>query len=84
MNILIIGSGGREHAFAWKIAQSAHLDKLYIAPGNAGTARLGTNLDISVSDFEGISRAVLRCHSNELVQLVRQTGETCRPINGIR
>ena len=59
MNILIIGSGGREHAFAWKIRQSPKVDKLYIAPGNAGTASCGTNLEISPSDFEAIGRAVL-------------------------
>lgn len=60
MNILIIGSGGREHALAWKIAQSKHLDKLFIAPGNAGTSNLGTNLDISVEDFETIKSEVLK------------------------
>jgi len=52
MNILIIGSGGREHALAWKIAQSSRVEKLFIAPGNAGTAQTGTNVNISVSDFE--------------------------------
>lgn len=59
MNILIIGSGGREHALAWKISQSPLLTKLFIAPGNAGTASLGQNLSLSVSDFEGIQKAVL-------------------------
>lgn len=52
MNILLIGSGGREHALAWKIAQSPKLKKLYIAPGNAGTAELGENISIPVNDFE--------------------------------
>lgn len=52
MNILIIGSGGREHALAWKIRQSKNYDKLFIAPGNAGTAQCGTNINISVNDFE--------------------------------
>ena len=59
MNILIIGSGGREHAFAWKIAQSKKCDKLFVAPGNAGTSQLATNVDIKVDDFEGIKNLVL-------------------------
>lgn len=54
MNILLLGSGGREHALAWKIAQSEKLDKLYIAPGNAGTANCGENVDIKVGDFEAL------------------------------
>ena len=58
MNVLILGSGGREHAFAWKIAQSKQLSNLYIAPGNAGTAHCGTNVDIQVNDFEGIKNLV--------------------------
>ena len=59
MNILIIGSGGREHAFAWKIKQSPLCEHLYIAPGNAGTAQLGTNLNIAVNAFESIATAAL-------------------------
>ena len=59
MNILIIGSGGREHAFAWKLRQSSQLGELFIAPGNAGTANLGHNLPIDISDFEVIRQAVL-------------------------
>lgn len=59
MNILILGSGGREHAFAWKLAQSKKLSKLYIAPGNAGTSSVGTNVAIAVTDFEGIKKFVL-------------------------
>ncbi len=66
MNILILGSGGREHTFAWKIAQSKLLDKLFIAPGNAGTQRLGTNLPVGVNDFKGIKAAVLE-HSIDMV-----------------
>ena len=58
MNVLILGSGGREHAFAWKIAQSKHLQNLYIAPGNAGTANCGTNLNVGVNDFEAIKNIV--------------------------
>lgn len=58
MNVLILGSGGREHAFAWKIAQSKKLQNLYIAPGNAGTAHCGTNVNIAVNDFEAIKQLV--------------------------
>ncbi|MEO6281795.1 MAG: phosphoribosylamine--glycine ligase [Dyadobacter sp.] len=59
MNILILGSGGREHAFAWKIAQSPLCDSLFVAPGNAGTASVATNLSISFNDFDAIANAVL-------------------------
>ncbi|MDC6350595.1 phosphoribosylamine--glycine ligase [Zeaxanthinibacter sp. PT1] len=66
MNILILGSGGREHTLAWKLDQSPKCSQLFIAPGNAGTAGLGTNLDISVEDFEGVKKAVLQ-HGVEMV-----------------
>jgi phosphoribosylamine---glycine ligase len=59
MNILIIGAGGREHCFAWKIKQSPLCDNLFIAPGNAGTADCGTNLDIAIADFEKIAAVSL-------------------------
>ena len=59
MNILIIGGGGREHTFAWKIAQSPLCNQLFVAPGNAGTAAIATNLALGVNDFEGIKAAVL-------------------------
>ena len=59
MNVLILGAGGREHAMAWKIAQSSLLDELFIAPGNAGTKEVGTNLDINQTDFEAVKKAVL-------------------------
>jgi len=59
MNILILGSGGREHALAWKIAQSPLSDQLFIVPGNAGTEVYGTNLDINVSDFDEVKAAIL-------------------------
>lgn len=59
MNTLILGSGGREHAFAWKIAQSPLCDSLFVAPGNAGTAQIATNLSIGYNDFEKIAEAVL-------------------------
>ncbi|HEX9956675.1 MAG TPA: phosphoribosylamine--glycine ligase, partial [Fibrella sp.] len=58
MNILLLGSGGREHAFAWKLTQSPLCDSLFVAPGNAGTAQLATNLPISLSDFSAIAQAV--------------------------
>lgn len=58
MNVLILGSGGREHAFAWKIAQSKQLQNLYIAPGNPGTGNCGNNINIPVTDFEAIKNLV--------------------------
>jgi phosphoribosylamine--glycine ligase len=60
MNILIIGSGGREHALAWKIKQSKYCNNLFIAPGNAGTSSCGTNLDIKVNDFTALKNAALQ------------------------
>ena len=60
MNILVLGSGGREHTFAWKIAQSNHCKNLFVAPGNSGTQAIATNLDISVTDFEAIKEAVIQ------------------------
>ncbi len=54
MKILLLGSGGREHALAWKLAQSNHCTALYIAPGNAGTAACGTNVDLSPLDFNAL------------------------------
>ncbi len=59
MNILILGSGGREHAFAWKLSQSKKIGKLFIAPGNAGTAMCGTNVTISATDFDAVKKLVL-------------------------
>jgi phosphoribosylamine--glycine ligase len=59
MNILIIGSGGREHALGWKIKQSNKIENLFFAPGNAGTAEIGTNLDCGVSDFQKIKTIVI-------------------------
>jgi phosphoribosylamine--glycine ligase len=67
MNVLILGSGGREHAMAWKIAQSPLLGQLFIAPGNAGTLDLGTNLPLNVLDFDAIRNAVL---SNNIALVV--------------
>ncbi len=66
MNILIIGSGGREHAFAWKLKQSTLCNSLFIAPGNAGTAQYGTNLAIAVTDFNAIAIAC-RQHAVDMI-----------------
>jgi phosphoribosylamine--glycine ligase len=60
MNILLLGSGGREHALAWKLIQSNLCSKLFIAPGNAGTVQCGVNIDLSPTDFEGIKKACLK------------------------
>jgi phosphoribosylamine--glycine ligase len=59
MNILVLGSGGRESAFAWKLSQSEKCENLFIAPGNAGTGQYGTNVNIKVTDFEGIKQFAL-------------------------
>lgn len=59
MKILLLGSGGREHALAWKIAQSKKVDQLYVAPGNAGTGSVGENVPLKADDFEGIRQFVL-------------------------
>jgi len=59
MNILLLGSGGRESAFAWKMSQSSYCDKLIIAPGNGGTGAYGTNININVNDFDAIKKVVL-------------------------
>ena len=56
MNILIVGSGGREHALAWKLAQSSRADRIFVAPGNAGTAIDAENIDIPSSDIELLVR----------------------------
>ncbi len=66
MNILILGSGGREHTFAWKFSQSKYCTNLFVAPGNAGTAQIATNLEIGVNDFEKIAKAVKE-HQIEMV-----------------
>ncbi|HCL08187.1 MAG TPA: phosphoribosylamine--glycine ligase [Flavobacteriaceae bacterium] len=60
MNVLVLGSGGREHTFAWKIANSPLCGSLFVAPGNSGTAGIATNLEIGVNDFQSIKKAVLK------------------------
>ncbi len=67
MNVLILGSGGREHAFAWKIAKSSLCKKLLIAPGNAGTEQIGRNIDISINDFQKIKDLCLKEEINMLI-----------------
>ncbi len=79
MNILIIGSGGREHALAWKIKQSPRCSRLYVAPGNAGTAQIATNLPIGVEDFSAIKNAVFE---NEIRLVV--VGPEAPLVAGIR
>jgi len=66
MNILILGAGGREHTFAWKISQSPLCKQLFVAPGNSGTSSVATNLNVSVVDFEGIKEQVL-AHAIDMV-----------------
>lgn len=67
MKVLLLGSGGREHALGWKIAKSPKVEKLYIAPGNAGTKEVGTNVDIKATDFEGLADFALREHIDMIV-----------------
>ena len=78
MKLLLIGAGGREHALAWKIAQSPQCDKLYIAPGNAGTKNCGENVPISVNDFEKLKTF---CVDNQINMVV--VGPEDPLVNGI-
>jgi phosphoribosylamine--glycine ligase len=78
MNILVIGSGGREHALSWKISQSPRLKKLFIAPGNAGTAKIGTNVPLDINDFDQIGQFILE---NQIEMLV--VGPEDPLVNGI-
>jgi phosphoribosylamine--glycine ligase len=66
MNILIIGAGGREHTLAWKVKQSELVEDVFVAPGNAGTAQIATNLEVGVNDFQAIKEVVLQ-HNIKLV-----------------
>ncbi len=67
MKILLLGSGGREHALAWKIAKSPKVEKLFIAPGNAGTSRVGENVNIGVNDFDTLKTFVIDNHIDMVV-----------------
>ena len=59
MNILILGSGGREHTLAWKILQSPRCKKLFISPGNGGTEKIATNLKIDINDFKAVKEIII-------------------------
>ena len=78
MNILILGSGGREHAIGWKVAESPKVDKLFFAPGNAGTRSLGKNIPVGVNDFPTIKMAVIE---NEIDMVI--VGPEVPLVNGI-
>ena len=67
MRVLLLGSGGREHAFAWKIAQSSQLEHLFIAPGNAGTRDHGTNVALNPNDFDQVKQFVIENNVNLVV-----------------
>ena len=67
MNVLVLGSGGREHAISWKLTQSPNLNKLFVAPGNAGTSDIAQNLNIGVNDFEAIKSAVIKHEINIVI-----------------
>jgi len=67
MKILLLGSGGREHALAWKIAQSPKVERLFIAPGNPGTAAVGTNIALDPCDFDAVAQAAIDCEVDMLV-----------------
>jgi phosphoribosylamine--glycine ligase len=67
MNILLLGSGGREHALAWKMLQSDKCQNLYVAPGNAGTSQIATNIDLDPNDFEAVKKIVLQNKINMVV-----------------
>jgi len=79
LNVLLLGGGGREHAMAWKISQSAHLGQLFVAPGNGGTAQVATNLGFGDSDFEEMKKAVLN-HQIDLIVV----GPEAPLVNGVR
>lgn len=78
MNILLLGSGGREHALAWKMLQSNKCQNLYVAPGNAGTSQIATNIELNPNDFEAVKKAVLQ---NEIDMVV--VGPEDPLVNGI-
>ena len=67
LNILVLGNGGREHTFCWKIAQSTMVRNLFAAPGNAGTADIATNLNIGVNDFDALKNAAIQNNIDLLI-----------------
>ena len=81
MKVLLLGSGGREHAIAWKLAQSPKLKKLFIAPGNAGTADEGTNVDLNVSDYKAVKEfAAFEQGMSKVKAITGATGEEFYPV----
>ena len=78
MNILILGSGGREHAFALKIADSKLTDKLYVAPGNSGTQQIATNIPLNINDFEQVKKKSLELGISMII-----VGPEAPLVNGI-
>ena len=78
MNILLLGSGGREHALAWKMAQSSHTDHLFIAPGNPGTGLIGQNISLNPGDFQEVASF---CIENQVAMVVVGPEEPL--VNGI-
>ena len=77
MNILLLGSGGREHALAWKIALSAKCSKLFIAPGNAGTEAVGENVAIAVDDFDNLKNFAVEKKVDMIVVGPEDPGKGC-------
>ena len=73
MKILLIGSGGREHAIAWKMAQSPKLNQLFIAPGNAGTSQFGTNVELNPNDHESVKQFITEQHINAFINQFIET-----------
>lgn len=67
MNILVLGSGGREHTFAYQLAKSSRCKNLFVGPGNAGTAAIATNINLSVTDFAAIKQCVVDNNINMVV-----------------
>lgn len=78
MNILILGSGGREHAFALKLSQSEKVNQLFVAPGNAGTSQIATNINLNPTDFKAIKETVL---NNKIEMVV--VGPEAPLVNGV-
>ena len=67
MKLLLLGSGGREHALAWKISKSSQLEKLYVAPGNAGTSEIAENIAIDINNFEAVGNFCIQNHSISMI-----------------
>ena len=78
MNILILGSGGREHAFALKLAESNKVNQLFVAPGNAGTSQIASNININPTDFKAVKKTVLENKINMIV-----VGPEAPLVNGV-